>query len=362
MQIDRTGQVAFNDASLNVWEEGISAARESGGWKGAEDWERQFKRDVFTRIVQTMKRIGWTITMPEIDPSDVKHYGGRVARWSAERKRYCVKGDLKADLSISGRCIELEFFQNVNAPDRPDHDGRYQSDKERHMPYLLRLEMERTRRKIRDYLCNVFSGYTFKPSRNREIGPGHGCVTAMEAELERRKNSGHYVEELGRASYSNDAEQSADGLVIADGMRVYAMDYRGRIVTGTAFYDLNGNWTIVTGRYGALWNVWHKQVWINSPGDLRRKRNEGTRRKRLEGELAKAIAAMDFRRAEVLKGILWPAPEPLFMVWHEGHQAYHCPEFCGYTSDSVKAGKFTAAELKGWDKAPNKVVPLASAA
>ncbi|MOA37309.1 hypothetical protein D3C78_1588880 [compost metagenome] len=144
-------------------------------------------------------------------------------------------------------------------------------------------------------------------------------------------------------------------------MNVYAQDYTGRIVTGNAYYCLNGNWTIVTGRYGKIHSVWHKQIWVNSPGDLRRKRNECARRKRLEGELAKAVAAMDFRRAETLRRILWPAQEPLFMVWHEGHGAYHCANFCGYTSDSIKAGKFTAAEIKGWDKAPNKVVPLAAA-
>ncbi|AZD65984.1 hypothetical protein SAMN04489802_4410 [Pseudomonas chlororaphis] len=37
----------------------------------------------------------------------------------------------------------------------------YQSDKEKHIPYLMRQEMEHTRRRIRTYLCNVFSGYYF---------------------------------------------------------------------------------------------------------------------------------------------------------------------------------------------------------
>ncbi len=77
--------------------------------------------------------------------------------------RWCSKGDLKADLKVSGRSITFEMFQNVNAPDRPDHGGRHQSNKEFHMPYVMRLEMERTHRKIRDYLCAVFTDYKFTP-------------------------------------------------------------------------------------------------------------------------------------------------------------------------------------------------------
>ncbi len=221
MQIDRTGTVNFHDASLAVWEEGISAARDAGGWVGAQAWERQFKRDVFARIVQQLGRLGYSV-------------GPCTHIFTGNNARYCRKGDLRADLRISGRHIELNFFQNVNAPDRPDHGGRYQSDKERHMPYLLRLEMERSRRKIRDYLCGVLSGYTFEPERSRKIGPGNGCVTAMEAALERRKRSGHYVEELGRARYSNGAEQSADGPMLSIGGKSYSYDSLTRVAQAPA--------------------------------------------------------------------------------------------------------------------------------
>lgn len=69
-----------------------------------------------------------------------------------------------------------------------------------------------------------------------------------------------------------------------------------------------------------------------------------TRRKRLEGELAKAVKAMDFDRAKVLKRILWPEPEPLFHIIKQG--AYFRPNYCGYTDSQVDAGKYTKAELK----------------
>ncbi len=133
-QIERIGRVSFGDASLGVWEEPEGPVK--------TEWERQFKKDVFLRIVQQLNRLGWSFTMPAVEQDDIKRYGGAVARWSAERHRNCTKGDLQADLSVSGRCIEFKMFQNVNAPDRPDHGGRYQSNKESHMPYLTRLDLK----------------------------------------------------------------------------------------------------------------------------------------------------------------------------------------------------------------------------
>lgn len=353
--IDRAGVVSFGDASINIWEEDISAARAAGGYAGEKAWERQFKRDVFARIVQTLNRLGWTVTMPAIDPHDVKHYGGNVARWSAERRRFCTKGDLKADLEISGRTISLKMFQNVNAPDRPDHDGRYQNDLEGHMPYLLRLEMERSRRRIRDYLCNVFTGYVFKEP-NPKLG--FDGVTALEYAAHSRRTSGHYVPALDRATISNRGDdKSADGYQLENGTPVYAIGRDGRVISGVAFYSLNGNWQIVAGRYDLTY-VWHNQVYVKSPGNVRLKRNADRRRKRLEAELATAVKAMKFERAAQLRDILFPGDQQLFNVWHEEHRVYHRAGFCGYTADQSQAGKFTADEVRGWDCAPNKVVAI----
>lgn len=352
----RAGTITFGDACLNIYEEGISVARAAGGYAGEKAWERKFKREVFARIVQTLNRLGWTCEVPPIDPHSVKHYGGDVARWAAERHRICHKGNLKGGLEISGRCISFEMFQNVNAPDRPDHGGRYQSNKEQHMPYLLRMEMERTRRRIRDYLCNVFTDYVFKPN-DPKMGV-HG-VTAMEYAAHDRRTSGHYVAALDRARVCNFGyDKSADGHQLENGTPVYAQTCDGRIITGIAFYSLNGNWQIVSGRYGLNY-VWHKLIWVNSPGNVRVKRNADRRRKRLEGEMAAAVKAMKFERAAQLRDILFPRDQLLFNIWNNEHQLYHRTGFCGYTSDQSQAGKFTAEEVRGWDCAPNRVVAIA---
>lgn len=355
MQIQRAGRISFGDASLSIWEEGISAARAAGGFKGEEEWTRLFKRQVFARIIQQMNRIGW-----KVGPWDEAERYKPIAN----DRRTCSKGDhLHAHLEITGRCINLEMWQSANTPTRPDHQGRYESNKEAIAPYLLRLEFERTRRKIRDYLCNVFTDYEFctKHSRGmRKVGPGK--LTAMEYALLDSRESGHYREELGRANFTHDAQVSGDGMTIEHGSQVYAYGYDRRIITGIAMYCLNGNWKIISGKYGITHNVWHKQVFVKSPGDLRRKRNDDIRRKRLEGQLNKAIAAMNFDRAKVLRDIIYPPGEPIFCLWHSQHEAYHCAGFSGYTKDQMQAGKFTRTELEGWGDDRNVIVPFGARA
>lgn len=357
-RIDRAGTITFGDACLSIYEEGISSARAAGGYPAEKAWCRQFKREVFARILQTLNRLGWACSMPEISEHDVKHYGGKVARWSAESKRLCQKGELYADLDVSGRCIGLNFFQSVNAPDRPDHGGRYQSDKEKHMPYVMRLEMERARRRIREYLLNVFTGYGFKPS-DPKIGVNG--ATALEYAKHSQRSSGHYVERLGRASFNSpDNGFTRDGIAIEDGAKVYAITSDGRVVHGAAYYSLNGRWMVVTGTHGIEWAD-HRELYAACPGDPRVKRNAWQRRKRLEGELAKAIKAMKFERAAVLRDILFPGKPALFAIWNSQHNVYHRAGKCGYTSDLSEAGKFTADEVRGWNVAPNEVRQLAEA-
>lgn len=347
-QIAREGKISFGDASLGICEEGIGAARAAGGFEGEKAWELAFKRQVFARIVQALNRLGWTCTKPPIDPHSVKHYGGNVARWASERHRNCSKGDLKAELRIGGRCIDFKMWQDVTKSENPN-GGQYDFDKEKRMPYIIRLEMERTRRRIRDYLCNVFTGYEFAPDRDPPMGLMG--LTAEQKAAHDRRTSGHYKPALDRAEISMQSNAiAADGGTIEHGARVWALDRKGRVITGTAYYSLNGAWQIVTGRYG-LTTCHTGEIFTKPPDQLRDrfgkltlKRNKRERRNRLECELAKAVKAMDFDRAKVLKGVLFPKPEPLFHIMKG--DAYFAPNYCGYRNNPIDAGKYTNSELK----------------
>lgn len=341
-RIDRTGVVHIGNATLSIWEEGIPSPHAAGGHKARDAWEAKFKKDVFTRVIQTLNRIGWTVEQPAIKPHDVKHYGGTVARWATERHRDCSKGDLKGELSISGRCIDFKMWQGVNTPTRPDNGGRHESNKEAVAPYLLRIEMDRTRRRITEYLCNVFTGYTVRP---REPRLGIMGVTATEMSAHRRRTSGHYEPELDRAEISMPSNAKArDGGTIEHGAKVWALDHKGRIITGTAYYGLNNRWDVVSGRYGLI-NVGTSEIFTRQPEFLRAKRNDMARRTTLERKMQAAAKAMDFRRAQVIKDVLFPEG-PLFAIWSKSNQAYFGTMYSGYAPNLEAAGKYTRAELK----------------
>lgn len=343
-QIKRNGEIRLGDARLCICEnpERVDDA-----------YERGFKRDVFSRVVQTLNRLGWLVVVPQ---EDIDRYGVNFAR----RFRYCTKGELKADLKLHGRSIELEFFQNVNAPDRPDHEGRYQSDKEKHMPYLMRMEMLRTRNRIVTYLTNVFDGYRLKEKDPgwSDIGPGK--LTNMDVIKADYRSSWHYngnwEEYLKKNPYmaSGRNSSSAEGQQLEPGMRVWWFDWKGRIMTGTAWYNINNMWYVTWGRYG-ISNIASFELYLCFPENPRLKRNDRQRRCKLESLMGDAITKMDFLRAHQLKQILYPEGEQLYRLFHTGHQLYHRAEFNGYTKDPNYAGKFRRCEVEGFNSHENRM-------
>lgn len=345
-RIDRTGVIAFHDATLHITEEGLSAAHD---WNEQTSWEKRFKKDVFTRVVQQLNRLGWTV-------------GPNTYIFTGNNSRYCRKGDLRADLIMSGRCIKLEMFQNVNAPKRPDHGGRYEFDKEMLMPYVMRLEMQRTRNRIRAYLLNIFSDYTFKSDRadGRSNKCGFFHLNAIEWIQACYESSWHFKGDATTYNISDYNRKSADGLQLAHFDRVWFFDRKGRLNTGIAYYNINNMWWVAMGAY-AVTNVSSFELFKSCPANPRVKRNSGLRRKRLEKVLADAIASMKFERAAVIRDIVFPQNPELFVVWHNEHNLYHCSGFSGYTADQSKAGKFTSAEVRNWNHAPNKIIPVVTA-
>lgn len=310
-RIDRVGKIHFHDAALSIWEEGLNS---SMSHQQRDAWEREFKQQVFLRIAQMLRRLGWTCTMPAIKDHDVEHYGGAVARWAAERHRACAKGDLKGELDVSGRTIKFEMWQGVNTPTRPDHGGRYESNKEACMPYVLRLEMERTRRRIRDYLCNVFTGYTFKPLKISSPNPDPLAYfnDGWDGEYEKRRGTHRF--DRGSDGWPSDKELSSwgrkdkDGALLNHGAVRWMRDRKGRLLRGRVYGGINGMWMFVYGP-GQRDHTHESgnRFFTYRPGETPRKEvDERVRRKRLEQELAKAIKAMNFERAAVLRDVMLP--------------------------------------------------------
>ncbi|MBA0420370.1 hypothetical protein D7Y22_05235 [Stenotrophomonas maltophilia] len=292
----RSGVVSFGDASLHVWE--VPGVPLTFG----NAWERKFKADVFARIIQQLNRMGWVC---EIPAEMIERYGLSFAR----RDRYCRKGDLHAELSIGGRHIELKIWQELHNVSNPN-GGRYDFDKEQRMPYLLRLQMEHTRRKLRDYLVNVFDGYTFQAPKIASPNP---CPLAYFNEgwdSEHEKKRGTHRFDRGADGWPSEKalrswdRKDADGVVLQHGDVRCVRDRQGRLRRGRVYGGINGMWMLVYGPgHRDHVHMSAGEFFSFVPGMARKAVPTCRANKRLQQELALAISSQNFERAIVLRDI-----------------------------------------------------------
>lgn len=350
-QIDRSGTISFGDAALSIWEDGEASPGQGCGL--SPEWERGFKRGVFSRIVQTLNRLSWTVAQPPISPYDVKHYGAVVARWATERRRICRKGNLQGELCINGRHIELQMWQDVT-PSVNRHGGRYDFDKERRMPYVLRLEMERTRRRIRDYLRNVFSGYTFSPPKIGSPNPDPLAWFNDQWDGAHERRHGTHRFERGADGWPSARElgelarTDGDGALMTHGDVRWMRDQKGRLLRGRVYGGINVMWTFVYGPGRDDYTHQHAALFFSlRPGQeaVRKVANTELRRKRLEQEMQKAVAAMRFKRAAVLRDLLFPAG-PVYAIYSKRRDLYFAPMYRGYCRSLADAGRYTRDGLR----------------
>ena len=295
----RTGTISFNDASLSIWEEPGRAVMVNDGWKSA------FKKDVFARIIQQLNRMGWNCEVPA---EMVERYSLSFAR----NYRSCRKGDLHGELSLSGRHIEFAMWQELhNVSNR--NGGRYDFDKEQRMPYLLRLQMQITRCRLRDYLVNVFDGYVFTTERVSSPNPDPLAYFNARWDGEYEKRRGTHRFERGPDGWPSERELSswdrkdADGRPLSHGQVRWVRDHQGRLRRGRVYGGINGMWMLVYGPGRRDHTHESARNFFTYVTDMPRKKvSEYQRRKRLQAELDLAVRAMNFERAAVLRDVLCP--------------------------------------------------------
>ncbi|WP_175837051.1 UvrB/UvrC motif-containing protein [Burkholderia anthina] len=301
-RIERAGRVVFHDADLHVWEEGLMDARNAGGWKSEKQWERQFKRDVFARIIQCLRRLGWTV-----GPwADAEHY-----KVIAHAHRTCRKGDLQGELAMCGRHIEFEMWQDVQNGDNPN-GGKYDFNKEDRMTYLQRLEMERTRRRIRNYLCNVFTGYEFQPPKVKSPNPDPLAYFNDRWDGEHEKRRSIHRFQRGEDGWPSEREinswdrKDGDGTLLNHGDVRWLRDRNGRAIRGRVYGGINGMWLFVYGP-GERDHTHEPagRFFTYRTGETPRKLFDlRARRNRIERDLAIAVKEMRFERAAKLRDAL----------------------------------------------------------
>lgn len=310
--------VRLHDTTVGIWQD--------------DPHDPTFKTEIFDGVIRLLRSRGWTV---ERDAHTHRHY-----RSLSKYHRMARKGNLRASLRLSGRSIEFacwtETWQKVN-----QNGHRHDFDKRGRFDYIDRLRLELEERSIIELLT---SDAEVRVSRGRP-SPNTGAITALAYIKAQYAESWHSDKELGRpkCDQAHNAT-SRDGLQIEHGATVWTTDYKGRIVRGVAFYNINNMWWVVTDPHGLLNKGCH-EIYVEQPDDLRRKRNGRDRRNRLERELAQAVSSHNYGRAETLKRIIF-GDEPIYRIWSRKNDCFYAPQYCGYTTDENRAGRYTRAEAE----------------
>lgn len=305
--------VIIHDTSFGIWQD--------------DPRDPTLRSDIYAEIIRQMRGRGWSI---RADRETKKRFPTL-----SPNQREGAKGTLRCAIEIAGRTVKVEFWSET-APQINQYGRYYDFDKLRRMSPQDARRVELEFRRLRMWLA-ALGPVTVKRTDNRSLPP-------LERIARDYAESCHKDKALGRPICTSEGNrQSADHTPIEHGQKVWTTDYRGRLIRGIAYYNINNMWWVVAG--GQLFNKACFQIFTSQPNDLRKKRNHRERRNRLEREMQIAVQRMDFQRAHVLKSIIFGS-EQAYMIWARDNGAYYRSQYAGYTTDSVAAGRYTRAEAE----------------
>lgn len=235
-------------------------------------WNSQLHIQVFNLILNELDNLGYSIKQQE----DI---------FVGPGSKYCRKGDLRLDAKVDNGRIELKFYQNVNAPNRPDNGGRYEHDQHKLMPYLMFLEMCRTQQRIKRLILGNFEfsfDHEFQIKNKCEVVGPQG-VTILEKITADYAEKGISEENLKADDYGYNSSynnQSADKKRITQGQQVWFYDRKKRLNIGKAYYRSNSMWWVVTGKYGYAIESSHS-LYVEKPHDIWEKGNKNIRKQKI---------------------------------------------------------------------------------
>ncbi|MDX1194691.1 hypothetical protein GOL96_25470 [Sinorhizobium medicae] len=305
--------VNIHDSHLGIWQDDAR--------------DETLRSEVYAELIRRMRSRGWSIRRnPEV------HHRHRCI---SHNYRLGARGTLRCEIELAGRTVKVEFW-STTAKQENRNGRRYDFNKLKRMAKLDRLRVELEFRRITAWLETLAP---VKVERRDDQ-----ALPAMQRIKKRYAESWHKDKELGRPVCSYESNRKAkDGALLEQGQTVWFADHKGRIVRGTAYYNINNMWWVIAG--GKLFNEACFYLLTTAPLDLRTKHNERARRNRLEAELQIAVKRMDYRRAHVLKTIIF-GTEQTYMIWARDNQAYYRSQYAGYSTDTAGAGRYTRAEAE----------------
>jgi hypothetical protein len=284
------GEVRVHDAALFVWEEPNYGKRTCGLPDG---YKEDFRRTVLHPLIRFMRRRGWYVHR---DPRVVKHY--RCLR--QDYRRCWHPGGLQCKLRLSGRTLEIQFYQNRTKPDNPA-GGEYDFHKMERMPYLLRLRTQLEMKMVCTWLMSQFL-YGVKPEQQ----PCDAFHLTADEWLEQ-----WWVRNRFEQSRPDPATVQVEGYnskcmdgVVRNGDKVFFLGsyVKQRWGVGIAEHNINNMWWIKVGQHSVFNVASHHLSHARPEGSLRgRVISEENRRRRLEDLMLRAAKEQRYLDAERMR-------------------------------------------------------------
>jgi hypothetical protein len=285
----RTGEMWIYQTSLNVWEEHV---------------DEKAMYPVFRKVIGRLRKRGFSVQQ---DPHTLVY-------WPTLARTHWVgrKGDLEFHTSLSGRHLQVEFFQNVVSGGN-GHGGRYDFDKYRLMPLRMRLLFIVEMTALVRVLTEI--GYSFQRSNQgdplevnhrsvRDRAEGKAAPTPLGRFNERWRGSRFERDETGwpcakeLASWQNG---DRDKVVVRTGDTRY-LRRGGRLQRCTCWPNMNGMWQVCYG--GEVTYVSSRELFVCERPDLEPRRLVTGQAERLQKELSKATETKQWRRVAELARVL----------------------------------------------------------
>lgn len=289
MSIRRTGTLGVHDAKIMIMEEKVN--------------KEELKRNVMLRLVRFLKESGWEFTVPYED-YDWLHKDRAYTKnhpHFAESRRKGIKDGLEMEIGVSGRCLEIEFWENIvdHTADN-SNGGRYIFDKESKMPYRQLCRLRATKLKIL-WFFSQYHDYELTECSNPVFPRRETGIDFLKREYtESWHHDGSDIFHPTNCKVSDYNAKSADGDAIKHGQQVWTTDYSGRWITGTAYRNLNNMWWVLCGK----WDHYNKacfEIFTAPPVDIRERMPVQVRAEKLEKHIAAAVKKEDFLKAHKLK-------------------------------------------------------------
>jgi hypothetical protein len=207
----------------------INDTKESHGWSDRHDWSHYI---ILEKLLNFMKERGFKIKHDE-----------KVDKVIREDHWYGRKNDLEFVANRYPRGFSIEFFQNIKYENR--HGGRYDFDKFKKMPYLIRLlwinEIKKMAKLLESLEIVNDTEVEYKLAEDRIKKDFVKCW-----HHENIKDMNFKLSDLDRQTDKYGYNHTdRDKKIIHNGEIKYFRNYKGYIQRGKVYHNINNMWWVI---------------------------------------------------------------------------------------------------------------------